>query len=85
MAEPLLFVCTREPSSQGGASPPPSFVSIKNPIGPAFVAFASQELAAAVVLLFGREANVYLVPESQLTPELCGLNHPPTGVGLPHR
>jgi hypothetical protein len=72
MAEPLLFVCTREPSLRGGASPPPSFVSVKNPIGRAFVAFASQELAAAVVVFFRRAANVYLVSESQLTPELVG-------------
>jgi len=36
------------------------------------VAFGSRDLAAAVVGLYGREPNVWLVPEHQLTHELVG-------------
>lgn len=72
MSEPLLFVCVREPiaSKRDGAAT--RFFSIESPAGPVFMAFGSHQLAAAVAVLYGVAANVFLVPETQLTPELVG-------------
>lgn len=72
MTEPLLFVCVRELPLFDAAPSPPHFFSIENPVGPAFMAFGSHELAEAVLLLFGAGPGVFLVSESQLSAELIG-------------
>ena len=64
---PLLFVCKEHPASANEASRT-EFLTCKSPDGPVYQAFESHELAAGVMLLFGAAKNVFLLPETHLTP-----------------
>jgi hypothetical protein len=45
---------------------------MESPTGPVRVAFASRELAAVIVAFLGAAAGVFLLPDTQLTPDLVG-------------
>jgi hypothetical protein len=68
--EPLLFVCRRESGPERAVTF--RSVTIKSPTGPVFMAFESLTLASTIVQFFGIAANAFLVPETDLSPEIVG-------------
>lgn len=66
--KPLLFVCRHVPDARIEAERT-EFVPLPSPDGPVLQAFESHELAALIWEFYGSAENVFLLPETKMSPE----------------